>query len=83
MVKKQQVIDLHRQDPTLTSGQIAKMLGCGAGYVVATFHREGLKLPKSDLIQAPRLREREACAKLAEEMGAPEIAAAIRRRGNA
>lgn len=79
MACKQDVIRIHHENPALTSGQIAKMLDCPPSYVVATFHRNSLKLPKSGRI-TPLERQKEYCAKIAEEMGSPEIAEAIRRR---
>lgn len=81
MANKYDVINMHEDAPELTSGQIAKALGCPPSYVVATFHRNGLKLPNSEKVGSPMLREREICARMAEEMGSPEIAAAIRGRG--
>lgn len=44
MANKQQVLDLHSNEPKLTSGQIANRLGCGAEYVRATLRRNGRKL---------------------------------------
>lgn len=81
MATKQDVINLHESAPTMTSGQIAKALGCLPSYVIATFHRNGLKLPNSSKVGSPMLREREICAKMAEEMGASNVARAIRSRG--
>jgi len=78
--RAQQIIVLHQSNPTLTSGQIAKIVGCGPGQVVATFKSANLKLPNAGRINAPILREREACAQLAETMGAPDIARAILER---
>lgn len=46
MANKQQVIDLHKSDPTLTSVEIGRRLKCCDAYVRATFKRNSLKLPK-------------------------------------
>lgn len=81
MTTKHDVISMHKKAPEMTSGEIAKALGCLPSYVIATFHRNGLKLPHSGKVGSPRLREREACAKLAEAMGSPGVAKAIRSRG--
>tara|TARA_R110002124_G_scaffold173690_5_gene341354 strand:+ start:16842 stop:17135 length:294 start_codon:yes stop_codon:yes gene_type:complete len=45
-VTKQQVIDLHRADPTLTAPDIAQALGTSASYVRATAQRCSLTLPR-------------------------------------
>lgn len=83
MTTKHEVIALHKEHPDWTSGQIAWRLGCMAEYVSVTFRRNGLKLPNSrpglGTPQA-RLTERERCAIIAERMGSPEIAEAIRGR---
>ena len=80
MACENDVITLHKSDPTLTSGQIAKRLNCMPSYVIATFHRNGLKLPHAGRVVSPLDRQKEYCAKIAEEMGSKEIADAIRRR---
>jgi len=78
MPYRKKIVEIYRQDPRLTSFQIAKDVGCGPGEVLAVLRMEGLPLPRR--IMAPIEREREACAALAEEMGAPEVAEAIRAR---
>lgn len=78
MLYRNQIVDMYRQDPRLISFQIAKDVGCGPGEVIAVLRMEGLALPRRMMPQVGR--EREACAVLAEEMGAPEVAAAIRAR---
>ena len=45
MADQQQVLELHREHPDWAAPQIAAQLGCSAGYVRATAHRAGIKLP--------------------------------------
>lgn len=49
MANKHQVIALHKAHPTWTSVQIAEELDCESAYVRATFQRNGLFLPNSDV----------------------------------
>ena len=46
MATKDDVIRLHKQNPTWTSVLIAERLGCLPEYVRATATRQGLDLPK-------------------------------------
>jgi len=80
MATKHQVLELFEREPNLSSGEIAARLGCHSSWVRATFHRNGIKLARSNAFPSPKTKEREACAALAEQMGAPEIAKAIRSR---
>ncbi len=45
MANKHQIIALHRQNPNLSSVEIACRLDCSDEYVRSTFYRNGLKLP--------------------------------------
>lgn len=47
MATKQQVMDLHRANPTWTAPDIAASLGCLDAYVRATARRYGMDLPKA------------------------------------
>jgi hypothetical protein len=68
MATKQQVISLHARDPSLTSTEIAALLGCEPEYVRATFYRNGLKLPGRQVTPSLlRLRARKLIA-MAEEL---------------
>lgn len=78
MLHRNKIVEIYHRDPGLTSFQIAKDVGCGPGEVIAVLRMERLPLPRR--VTTPIEREREACAALAEEMGAPEVAAAIRAR---
>jgi hypothetical protein len=80
MPRKHQVIELFEREPHLSSGEIAARLGCGSSWVRATFQRNGLKLARSGNYTSPKAWEREECARLADEMGAPDVAQAIRAR---
>lgn len=44
MATQEQVLDVHRQNPLWNSPQIARALGCSAGYVRRTLSRNGCKL---------------------------------------
>lgn len=52
-VRWQQVVALHKAEPTLTAPQIGKRLGCGDSYVRATAYRRNLNIPSAKL-GAPR-----------------------------
>lgn len=75
MTTKHEVIAIHKAHPDWTCGRIAAHLGCLPEYVSATFRRNGLSLPNSG---KKRLDQKEKHALIAERMGSPEIAAAIR-----
>lgn len=79
MTTKHEVIALHREHPDWTGGKIAAHLGCLPEYVSATLRRNGMKLPNSGQPRyLHRMVQREKFAIIAERMGAPEVAAAIR-----
>ena len=81
MVTKDQVIETHRVNPNWGAVQIAKHLGCLPAYVRATAKRNGLVLPRGTRSRPGENAttvERERCAGIAERMGAPRIAKAIR-----
>lgn len=50
MATKQQVMDLHRENPDWSAPDIAARLGCKAAYVRATAQRCGLDLPKGKAV---------------------------------
>lgn len=48
MTTKDEVIALHRRNPTWTAREIADALGCVPAYVRSTASRNGFKLPKHE-----------------------------------
>ncbi|MBD9540130.1 hypothetical protein IB276_11765 [Ensifer sp. ENS04] len=83
MTTKHDVIELFLEHPDWTSGMYARRLGCTSAYVRATLRRSGIQLSLSGRTFGGRPPERERCARIAESMGSPEIAAAIREACNA
>lgn len=60
MATKQQVMDLHRANPSWTANDIANHLDCLSAYVRATARRNGLDLPKARLASSTEARVRRA-----------------------
>jgi hypothetical protein len=61
---KQQVLDLHTQNPEWSTGKLAAEIGCCSAYVRATLRRAGLKTPRSHVPQSELYALGRACVYL-------------------